>query len=336
MAALHRMPALSSIYPVATLETNRKPLSPALWLSGSSAVITQLRSQIHRIAPHFRTALLTGERGCGEVAAAHILHQLSPRSQYPFVELTPASTELRFGAQRRTTSVTTEGMFYLPRPERLSPEAQAALLRLLRERGSQAPRIVAFAERGLRPLVATNGFSAELADSLGALRISLPSLRERSADIPELLTQLLRDFASASGTTPPQLAPDLLDAARDLPWPGNFLQLQSTVEGLLQHADMQHADMDHTDQPVLHAADLQSVLGAVAPAPPVDRSEIRMIPLDDVIQEHIRAVLLACNGNKLRTADILRISRSTLYRMLEAQAAPATPPHSLENLQMQG
>lgn len=326
MAALHRMPALASVYPVPTLQANRNALSPDVWLSGSSAVITQLRSQIHRIAPHFRTALLTGERGCGEVAAAHILHQLSPRSQYPFVELTPASAEVRFDAQRRIPSVSSEGMFYLPRPERLSPDAQAALLRLLRERGSQAPRIVAFAERGLRPLVATNGFSAELADSLGALRISLPSLRERSEDIPELLTQLLKDFASASGRTPPQLAPDLLDAARDLPWPGNFLQLQSAVEGL----------MEHPDQPLLHASDLQFVLGAVPPAPPVDRTEVRMISLDDVIQEHIRAVLYACNGNKLRTADILGISRSTLYRMLEAQAAHATPPHALEKLQMRG
>ena len=326
MAALHRMPSLSSVYPGPTLQASRNSLSPALWLAGSSAVITQLRSQIHRIAPHFRTALLTGERGSGEVAAAHILHQLSPRSQYPFVELTPASAEVRFDPQRPIPSVTTEGMFYLPRPERLSPNAQTALLRLLRERGSQAPRLVAFAERGLRPLVATNGFSAELADSLGALRISIPSLRERSEDIPELMTRLLEEFASASGRTHPQLAPDLLDAARDLPWPGNFLQLQTAVEGL----------MDHTDQPVLHARDLQAVLGAAPPAPPVERAGVRMIPLDDVIQEHIRSVLFACNGNKLRTADILGISRSTLYRMLEAQSAPATPPHALENLQRQG
>ncbi len=326
MAALHGMPALSSVYPVPALQTQRKSLPPALWLSGTSAVITQLRSQIHRIAPHFRTALLTGERGCGELAAAHILHQLSPSSQYPFVELTPASAELRFSPQRRTPSVTTEGMFYLPRPERLSPDAQAALLRILSERGPQAPRLVAFAERGLRPLVATSGFSPELADSLGALRISLPSLRERSEDIPELLTGLLKEFASASSRMPPQLAPDLLDAARDLPWPGNFLQLQSAVEGL----------MEHTDQPVLHASDLQAVLGAVVPAPPIDRAETRMISLDQVIQEHIRAVLFACNGNKLRTADILGISRATLYRMLENQTTPPPPPHSPEKLQMQG
>jgi DNA-binding NtrC family response regulator len=326
MAAHHRTLMLSSVEPISPLEPKKISPSPAIWLSGSSAVMTQLRGQIRRVAPYFRTALLAGERGCGEEAAAHILHQLSPRAHQSFFELTTAEAGVRFGTLNYSESVTKEGMLYLPHPEHLPQIAQAALLRLLRERGSQAPRIVAFAERGLRPLVSSAGFSAELADSLGAIRITLPSLRERREDIPQLLTQILHELAALSADTPPQLAPDLLDAAMKLPWPDNFAQLYAAAAGLMQLAA----------KPFLHADDLETVLGAIPQPQPHERRDIRMVRLDDVIQEHICAVLFACHGNKLRTAEILGISRSTLYRMLEAQAQPALLPLSPQTLRIAG
>jgi DNA-binding NtrC family response regulator len=288
--------------------------------------MTQLRSQIRRVAPYFRSALLTGERGCGEEAAAHILHQLSPLSHRPFVVLTPATVEVLFGLNSLPESVETQGMLYLPRPERLPRTVQIALLRLVRKRGSQAPRIVAFAERGLRPLVSSGGFSAELADSLGALRIALPPLRDRREDIPALLTHILQDAARQSGVASPQLAPDLLDAAMTLTWPGNLNQLYAAAAGLLEHS----AGLE------LHALDLETVLGAIPQPPLHDRREIRMMRLDDVIQEHIRAVLFACDGNKVRTAEVLGISRSTLYRMLDAQVQPASQSLSSAPLRMTG
>jgi DNA-binding NtrC family response regulator len=288
--------------------------------------MAQLRGQIGRVAPYFRTALLTGERGCGEEAAARLLHQLSPLSHRPFVSLTPAAVELLFGANSLSESVEAQGMLYLPRPERLPRTVQIALLRLVRKRGSQAPRIVAFAERGLRPLVSSGGFSAELADSLGALRIALPPVRDRREDIPALLTHILQDVATQSGVAPPQLAPDLLDAAMALTWPGNLNQLHAAAAGLLEHS----AGL------VLHALDLETVLGTLPQPPLYDRREIRMMRLDDVIQEHIRAVLFACNGNKVRTAEVLGISRSTLYRMLDAQVQPASQSLSSAPLRMTG
>jgi DNA-binding NtrC family response regulator len=288
--------------------------------------MTHLRNQIHRVAPYFRTALLLGERNCGEEAAAHILHQLSPLSHRPFQVLTPAESELLFSAESSPDTIAAVGMLYLPRPEHLSPTAQTALLRLVRKHGSQAPRIVVFAESGLRPLVSAGGFSAELAESLGALRIALPPLRERAEDLPALLTHLLQEIAAQSNATPPQLAPDLLDAVMQLPWPGNLTQLRGAAVGLMKHAA----------KIVLHASDLENVLSAIAQPVLHDRRKVRMIRLDDVIQEHIRAVLFACNGNKLRTAEVLGISRSTLYRMLDAQVRTAAEPVSSTNLRRAG
>jgi DNA-binding NtrC family response regulator len=276
---------------------------------GSSQAMTQLLEQIRRVAPYFRTALLTGERDSGEEEAAHALHQFSPLSGLPFVELTPSNAEARLSQRGPPGSELSEGMIYLPRPERIPQSVQQSLLRLLRERGPNAPRLVAFAERGLRSLVSMGAFSAELADSLGALRIVLPPLRERQEDIPLLLTAMVREQAEQLGASTPQLGADLLHAASRQTWPGNFGQLRSVAANLVKRSGSRP----------LCAAELETVLGTMPVPPRRDRREIRMISLDRIIHEHIRAVLFACNGNKLRAAEVLGISRSTLYRMLESK-----------------
>lgn len=71
------------------------PLSPTQWLEGSSPAIIRLRTQILRVAPFFRMALLVGERDTGQEAAARMLHQLSPLGDKPFVSLTPNEIEVR-------------------------------------------------------------------------------------------------------------------------------------------------------------------------------------------------------------------------------------------------
>jgi DNA-binding NtrC family response regulator len=315
MDALTRTASFPSIEPTSPVGTNSVSPSPAVWLAGSSAAMTQLRGQIGRVAPYFRTAMLTGEPGSGEEAAAHTLHQLSPRCQHPFLELTLSRAQAHANTRSFFESVVHSGMIYLPNPGRLPQIIQNDLLRLLRDRGSQAPRIVAFAERGLRQLVTTGGLSSDLADALGALRITLPSVRERREDIPQLLNQILLELAERTETSRPELAPDLIAAALKQPWQGNFTRLYSVAEGLMQFADKQ----------LLHVEDIEAVLGTLPRVRSDAHPEARMLSLDDVIQEHIRSVLFACHGNKLRTAEILGISRSTLYRMLETHGpAPLT------------
>ena len=319
-------PNLSAVETLQPPEANPQSSATDLWLAGPSLAITQLRGQIRRVAPYFRTAVLTGERGCGGEAVAHILYQLSPLSHRPFVNLTSAEANLLFGEGCESSDLAGTGMFYLPRPERLSRTAQTGLLRLIRRRGPLSPRIVAFAERGLRPLVSASGFSADLAECLGALRIAIPPLRDRGEDIPQLLAHMLETIAAQSGISTPQLAPDLVNAARKIPWHGNLPQLYSAAEGLMERAT-------HL---ALHASDLDGVLGTFPQSSTRDRHEIRMMRLDDIIQEHIRAVLFACNGNKLRTAEVLGISRSTLYRMLETPTPTRAPPVDCTGLQMTG
>jgi DNA-binding NtrC family response regulator len=280
-------------------------------LIGNSASVTNLRSQIQRIAPYFRTAMLTGDRHCGDRAAAELLHKLSPLSDRPLLILDPTEAEMMLGESFPPTAVTDAGMLFLTWPERLSRTAQMTLLRLLRQRKPIPPRVVVFAEHGLRPLVTTSNFSAELESTLGALRIALPRLSDRSEDVPALLQVHLHAAAAESALPVPQLTQSLLDAARQHPWPDNLRDLETLANLLLER---------NANQP-LDADDLAAALQSVPSGPPADRRAVRLIRLDQLIQEHVRAVLLACNGNKLRAAEVLGISRSTLYRMLDNPAA---------------
>jgi DNA-binding NtrC family response regulator len=280
-------------------------------LDGSSPAITQLRGQIQRIAPYFRTAMLTGARHCGDHAVAALLHQLSPLADRPLLTLDPTDAEMMLGEPFPPAAVTDAGMLFLIWPERLSRTAQLTLLRLLRQRKPTPPRVVIFAEHGLRPLVSTGTFSAQLEASLSALRIALPTLRERADDIPSLLHAHLEQAAAQAGHPIPQLTPSLLEAARQHTWPDNLRDLRAVAGLLLQQ--------NHTAP--LDANTFQSTLQSVPTGPPADRRAVRLIRLEQLIQEHVRAVLLACNGNKLRAAEVLGISRSTLYRMLDNPAA---------------
>jgi DNA-binding NtrC family response regulator len=315
MSDLNRVGNVSPVHLAATPEMISKTQPPDLWLTGSSPAVTQLRDKIRRVAPYFRAALLVGEPGCGEEAVARSLHQHSPLSQRPFINLKSTEALSIFEDVRSEHTLASVGMFYISHPDQLRPVAQTTLLSLVHRNGAKAPRIVAFVQHGLRPLVSAGGFSPELADFLGSLRIVIPPLRDRSEDIPQLLSNLVQRIAAQSGVSIPELAPDVMDAARLFPWHGNLPQLHSAAKALLERANQQ----------TLHAPDLDAVLGSISrPASPHPR-QVRMIRLDDIIQEHIRSVLLACNGNKLRTAEVLGISRSTLYRMLDIPAHPCSP-----------
>jgi DNA-binding NtrC family response regulator len=286
----------------------------SIFFSGSSRAITLLHEQIRRVAPYFRTAVLTGERDCGEKEVAFELHQLSPLSGQAFVELSSTEAETLFAHRGQPNAMASEGMLFLPRPERIPQAVQKALLRMLRERGPNTPRVVAFAERGLRSLVSMGSFSGELAESLNALRIVLPPLRDRREDVPGLLIEMVREIAEQQGIPIPQLGADLLRAASRQTWPGNFGQLRAVALSLVNLA---------ASGP-LGVSDFEAVLGTMPAPPRRDRREIRMVTLDRIMHEHIRSVLFACNGNKLRAAEVLGISRSTLYRMLESEIPGAS------------
>ena len=308
------MNTTSLVPPSSSQHTQAASAELALTLLGPSPSMAQLWSQMRRLAPHVRTVLLTGCPDCGQEAIARLLLDLSSHPRRPFVILNEDDAEHRLAQAHTPGTLGQELFLYLPCVDRLSPAAQEHLLRIVRHRRPGAFTVVAATHENLRALVGMGRFSAELAEVLAAVRLAAPTLKERGEDLPMILSQMLSLRCLGSDRSMPQLSEPVLRAAMQHPWPGNLRELSAMVDVLLKCSRAERE---------LTLAHWEHALGRDRASVPADLS-VRMIRLDTVIQEHIYGVLNACAGNKLRAAETLGISRSTLYRMLEA-ATENTP-----------
>ena len=284
-----------------------EPRPDAQRLIGPSPAMARLWSQLRLLAPHFRVALLTGETGCGADAVAQALHDLSPFAGTPLIRVRAADADRQLRHPGSLFGNSTRGTLFLPDIDRLSSASQQVVMRFLRLRRHRRIAIVAATAVDLRPLVSAGTFNSELFANLSSLRLQVPSVRERVEDLPLLTHQFLQAEATRQGRLVPQLDSSFLTAVCDYTWPGNLDQLRSAILWMLEHC-----------KGMLTVADLHAAITEVHAEAEAAEAPVRMVPLDHVVQEHVRAVLIGCNGNKLRAAEVLGISRSTLYRMLDA------------------
>lgn len=273
--------------------------------------MTRLWSQLQRVAPYFRKALLTGEPGTGAEFAARALHDQSSFRNKPLKVLSAAAAEVYLGPGGNGSRGPASCALYLEEVEKLSRSAQRGLLQLVKLRGARAGCVIAFAQQDLRALVSAGNFSAELAAALSGLRIALPALRDRREDIPALLQRIVERIAAQTNAIQPLLSAEFIAAACEFQWPGNLDQMGEMVTWLLKHRPGNKLGKD----------DFDSVCEVFESHTDTATQPVRMVRLEELVQEHVRAVLLACDGNKLRAAEVLGISRSTLYRMLEPPVA---------------
>jgi DNA-binding NtrC family response regulator len=276
-------------------------------LVGPSPAMARLWSQLRLLAPHFRVALLMGEPGCGADAVAQALHDLSSFAGTPLLRIRAADADRQLRHPAALFGNAPRGALFLTDIDRLSPASQQVVMRLLKLRRHRRIAIVASTSVDLRPLVSAGSLHAELFANLGSLRLQVPSLRERAQDIPLLTHQFLQAEATRQARSIPALDPGLLGAISDYTWPGNLDQLRSAIAWMLERCEGP-----------LTAAGLHAAIAEVRAETESVETPVRMVSLDHIVQEHVRAVLIGCNGNKLRAAEVLGISRSTLYRMLDA------------------
>jgi DNA-binding NtrC family response regulator len=309
-------------------------------LLGDSGAARHLRSQIQRIAPYFRIALIRGECGAGEVVVARAIHARSVGAQGPFVVASAAvfadavadPSALRFAAP--LVDAAEGGTLYLKRVGDLSAVQQEALAQFFRDRwerrssssvnGSRkfdrrhayspnargyGMRILAASDRDLRTLAAVGQFRQDLYAHLSSVEIVVPPLRERLDDIPVLATWLLRWLAEQTGQSSKHFSQAALAHLQERMWRRNLRELEEVVAQAAALADGCMIEPYHL-----------AAFGEAATIAPVPAASPRIERLSEVVQRHVLDVLTRCGGNKLRTAELLGISRSTLYRMLDSNA----------------
>jgi DNA-binding NtrC family response regulator len=319
---------------------------------GRSAIMQEIFSLIRRLAPHVRTALVTGETGTGKELAARALHRMGPRRDRRFVAVncsavveTLFESEL-FGHVRGafTGAIDSKpglfeladgGTLFLDEIGELPLTVQAKLLRVLetgevQRVGSLETRkidahVFASTNRDLRAEVAGNRFRSDLFYRLNVVELRLPPLRRRPEDVPYLTAAFVRECATRLrkplvGLT--AAAERLLVSAQ---WEGNVRELRNVVERacILAEGDL----ITEKDLAVSVPVSVDEAL----PVPNVSFAEamadvpgIDTIPAEDdqeslatIERDHIMRTLRRAGGNKKAAAKMLGLSRRALYRRLE-------------------
>lgn len=317
-----------------TIEEELLGASSFSGMVGRCAPMLDVFALVRRIAQHFRSVLVTGATGTGKELVARALHQLSPVSNKPFVVCNCAAivetlfeSEL-FGHVRGSfTGATGDraglfeaadgGTLFLDEIGEVPLKMQAKFLRALQNGevqrvGSNAVRkvnvrVVAATNRDLRTMVKEKEFREDLYYRLSMLEIRLPTLAERKEDLPLLEKHFIRKFGEQLGKEIRGISRRAQILLSRYSWPGNIREL----ENVIGHA------CTMTDSDMLDVADLPA---HVRTGDSLDENRAQMT-LDDVVTNHIKFVYEQAGSNKQLAAEILGISRATLYRYLGESAA---------------
>jgi len=301
---------------------------------GESVPMKALRHELALMAGTNGRVLIYGESGTGKELVAHALHAMSPRAAEPFVEVNCAAipedlieSEL-FGHIKGSFTSAHEtkigkfqkadgGTIFLDEVGDMSLRTQAKVLRALEEQrfepvGAGASvqvdvRVVAATNKNLDEEIERGNFREDLFYRLNVIPFHVPPLRDRCQDIPLLADYFLREFTTAYGRKPKELTPEAYGILQDYHWPGNVRELRNLIERIVilnpqVRVDARHIPLNVTRRPAERPMDRFGSLAEVREA---------------VEREYILKKLEETNGNVTRTAELLGLERSNLYRKMK-------------------
>jgi len=300
-------------------------------LIGVSMKMQRVYKMIEKVSQHEYPVLVLGESGTGKELVARSIHFLGPRKDRPFAPvdcsaLVPTLIESElFGyvkgaftgamqAKQGLLEAAQGGTLFLDEIGDMPVDLQAKLLRALQERevkpvGSTERRrinvrIIAATNRDLENAIRTGAFRQDLYFRLNVVQVKLPPLRDRKSDIPILVTAFLEKFSDPQGPVR-TISEDAMRRLIAYDWPGNVRELENAIERAVALGS----------GPILAVADLPSNLQYPTTERPPEKDEI--LPLEELERRAILRTLRETGGDKLSTARMLGIGKTTLYRKLK-------------------
>lgn len=285
------------------------------------------------IAPTDSTVLIQGESGTGKELIAKKIYRLSLRKGKPFVEVNCGALPENLlesqlfghekgsftGAVHRQVGlfeIADQGTIFLDEIGEMSLDMQVKLLRVLQFRefrrigGSQVVkvdvRVIAATNKDLKSEVERMHFRSDLYYRLNVIALEVPPLRERLEEVPALVEMFRGRFVGAKDVLPRTFSPEAVERLKRYRWAGNVRELENAVERLILLSKKEVVDASDLDEHLGANTDLQ----AEAPFIP-------SLTLDEVKKIHISNVLRENEGNKMKTARILKINVKTLYNLMK-------------------
>jgi len=301
---------------------------------GDSVPMKALRQQMELMAATNGRVLIYGESGTGKELVAHAIHAMSQRESEAFVEVNCAAIpeelieselfghikgsftgahESKIGKFRKADA----GTLFLDEVGDMSLRTQAKVLRALEEQRFEAVGASEWTQVDVRVIAATNkvleheiergNFREDLFYRLNVIPFHVPPLRDRVEDVPLLADYFLREFTVAYGRKPKELTPAAYEVLQEHHWPGNVRELRNLIERIVilnpqTRVDARHIPLQTTRRTAAERAERFGSLQEVREA---------------VEREYILKKLEETNGNVTRTAELLGLERSNLYRKMK-------------------
>ena len=309
-------------------------------LLGKSPAMQRVFDILRKVASTRTSVLLIGESGTGKELAAHALHELSPRTEQPFVAIncgaipeTLLESEL-FGHVRGSftgANVDKQGLFeaanngtlLLDEVADLPLAMQVKLLRVLQERKVKPVggvserevdvRIVAATNRDLEAEVEKSTFRQDLYYRLNVIQLRLPPLRERREDLPLLVDHFIRKFSAEHGRNVVGATPEVMSALMLYHFPGNVRELENMIERAVTLSNTDWLNIDAFPN-------LIGLQGAQPSPSTVGHLPETGLDLERHLEEYERTILIKAlertDGNRTEAARLLKVSfRSMRYRL---------------------